>query len=61
MADSDAIGNNDILLRDHMTEHLVLEDQTTSHRNRALVAVVALLMLCYAQSERSNIVQKINI
>lgn len=60
MADSDVMGNNKILLCDHMTEHLLFENQTTSQRNCALVAVVALLMLCYAQSEHSNIVQRVN-
>lgn len=47
--DPDTIGNDDIPpLRDNMTEPSLLEDWTTSHRNRALVAVVALAMLCYA-------------
>ncbi len=54
MNDPDAMGDDDIPLRDNMTESPLLEDRTSSQRNRALVAVVALSMLCYAQSERSN-------
>lgn len=47
--DPDAINFHGILpLRDNMTESPLLKDRTTSQRNRALVAVVALGMLCYA-------------
>ncbi len=47
-------------LRDNMTEPPLLEDWTTFQRNCALITVVALGMLCYTQSKRSNIVQRVN-
>ncbi len=60
MADLDAMSNDNIPLRDNMTEPLPLKDWTNSQCNFALVAVVALLMLCYIRSERFNIVQRVN-
>lgn len=48
------------LLRDNMTEPPLLKDQTTSQRNRTLIAVVALGMLCYARNKCSNIMQRVN-
>ena len=47
-------------LRDNMTEPPLLKDQTTSQCNRTLIAIVALRMLCYIQSKRSNLVQRVN-
>ena len=60
MADPDVMNNNDIPLHNNMTEPPLLEDQTISEHNCALYAVVALLMLCYAQNKRFNIVQRVN-
>ena len=47
-------------LRDEMDINQILKDRITPKRNRALVAVVCLSMLCYARNERSNIVQRVN-
>ncbi len=44
-----------------MTESPWLEDWTNSQRNCTLIVVVALGILCYAQSKWSNIVQRVNI
>lgn len=46
-------------LRDNMKKPPLLAERTDSTRNRALVAVVCMGMLCYAQNERSNIIQRI--
>lgn len=48
-------------LRNNITESPLLKDRTTSQRNRALIAVVTLKILYYAQSKRFNIVQRVNI
>lgn len=48
MANLDAMGNDNISMRDHMTERPLLKDRTTFQHNCALVAVLALSMLCYA-------------
>lgn len=59
--DLDLIDFHDIfLLRDNMTESLLLEDRTTSQRNRAMIANLALAMLCYARSKRFNILKRVN-
>lgn len=47
-------------LRNNMRGPPPLEERTSSRRNRALIAVVSLAMLCYARSERSNLVQRVN-
>lgn len=60
MNDPDAMSDKEVFLSNNITELLLLEDQTSSQYNRVLVAVVALLMLCYSQSECSNIVQGVN-
>ena len=60
MANSNVMNNNDIFLYNNMTETPLLENQIISQHNYALFAVVALSMLCYAQSKRFNIVQKVN-
>lgn len=39
---------------------MLFEDRTNRQRNRPLIAVVALAILCYAQSERCNLVQRVN-
>ncbi len=59
--DSDSIDHHGIpLLYNNMTKPSLLKDRITSQRNRAWIAVVALGMLCYAQSKRSNILQRVN-
>lgn len=60
MADPNAMGNDNIPLCNNMTELVLLKDQTTSQRNHALVAVVVLLILCYVQNKRFNIIQRVN-
>lgn len=60
MNDPDVMGDEDVSLCNNMTEPPLLEDQTSSQHNHALVAVVALSMLYYAQSEHFNIIQKLN-
>lgn len=47
-------------LRNNMTEPPLLKDQTISQRDSALIAVVALEILYYAQSEHFNILQRVN-
>ena len=47
-------------LRDDMRrEDALLSNRRDATRNRALVAVVALCMLCYGRNERSNLLQTI--
>ena len=48
------------LLRNNMTKPPLFEDWTTFQCNCALIVVVVLKMLCYAQSKCSNIVQRVN-
>ncbi len=36
-----------------------LEEQNLPKRNRALISVVSLALLCYARNERSNLFQKV--
>lgn len=47
-------------LHDNMTNPPQLEKRTSPTRNRPLIAVVNLAMLCYAQNERSKLLQRIN-
>lgn len=59
--DPDLIDLYDISsLCNNMTFPPQLEDWTTSHCDYALIAVVALQILCNIQSKRFNIVQKVN-
>lgn len=39
---------------------LLLEAKTSTHRNKLMIVVVVLCMLCYAHSERSNLLQTVN-
>lgn len=57
----DVISDKNISLYNNITESLLLEDWISSQHNYTLIAVVALSMLYYAQSKRSNIVQRVNI
>lgn len=51
---------NDIpLLRDNMINAPELEEQTLPKRNKALISVVSLALLCYARNERSNLFQRV--
>lgn len=56
MNDPDTMDNNNIPLCNHMIEPLLLKDRMSFQRNYTLVVVIALSILCYAQSKRSHIV-----
>ena len=57
----DAIKFHKILfLCNNMTETLLLKDRTNSQHNYALVVVMTLRILYYAQSKCSIIVQRVN-
>ncbi len=47
MNDPDIMGNEDVPLRNNMTEPPLLEDWTSFQSNRTLVAFVALSILSY--------------
>ena len=47
MNDPDVMGDKDVFLRNNIIKLSLLEDQTSSQHNHALVAVVVLSMLCY--------------
>lgn len=47
-------------LRNNMTKPPLLKNRTTSQCNHALMLVMALGILCYAQNKRSKFVQKVN-
>ncbi|WP_375449348.1 hypothetical protein [uncultured Nostoc sp.] len=54
------LADDDIpLLRDNMVNPPNLEEQNLPKRNRALISVVSLALLCYGRNERSNIFQRI--
>lgn len=46
-------------LQDNMESFWILGERTNSTRNRALVSVVCLSMLCYARNERSSMMQRV--
>lgn len=56
MNDPDTMGNNDILLRDNMTESLLLKHQISSQHSCTLVVVIVLFILYYVQNKYFNIV-----
>lgn len=60
MANPDAMGNNNIILYNNMTESPLFENRITSQCNYALVITIALSILCYIQNKHFNIIQKIN-
>lgn len=60
MNDPDTMDNNNIPLCNHMTKPLLLKDRMSFQCNCTLVIVIALSILCYAQSKRSHIVQRKN-
>ena len=47
MNNPDVMGNKDVLLRNNIIKPPLLEDQTSSQHNHALVAGIVLSMLCY--------------
>ena len=54
------LADDDIpLLRDNIVNPPNLEKQNLPKRNRALISVVSLALLCYGQNERSNMFQRI--
>ncbi len=58
--DPDVIDNDGFALHDNMRNPVLLENRTNRQRNRPLIAVIALAMLSYARSKRSNLVQRVN-
>ena len=48
-----------VLYRENLDQFLLLNEQQNSRRNRSLIAIVALCLLCYARSEKSNIFQAV--
>lgn len=60
IADPNIINNNGFLLCNNMWDPMLLEDRTNRQRNRPLITVVALAILCYAQSKCYNLVQRVN-
>lgn len=51
--------NENLLLYDNMINPLELEEQTLPKRNRVLISVVSLALLCYARNEHSNLFQRV--
>lgn len=49
------------LLCNNMTESPLLENRITFQHNRALIVVMTLGILCYAQNKCFNIIQRVNI
>lgn len=58
--DLDTMSDNNNFLCNNITEPPLLKDWTTSQHNHTLVIIVALSILYYAQSEQSNIIQRVN-
>ncbi len=47
------------LLIDNMRDPPKLEEQNLPKCNRVLISVISLVLLCYAQNERSNLIQRV--
>ena len=60
IANLDVIDNNGFSLCDNMRDFILLKDRTNRQRNWLLIAVVTLAILCYTQSKRCNLVQRVN-
>ena len=48
------LADNIPLLHNNMVDPPELEEQNSSKRNRALISVISLALLCYSQNERCN-------
>ena len=53
------INDEMVLYRENLDQFPLLNEQQNSRRNRSLIAIVALCLLCYARSEKSNIFQAV--
>ena len=47
------------LFRDNMVDPSNLKERNLSKRNKALISVVSLVLLCYSQNERCKIFQRV--
>ena len=47
------------LLRNNMVDPPELEERNSSKRNRALISIVSLALLCYGRNERCNMFQRV--